>query len=214
MDIYWYGQACFKVKGKNTTLIIDPFDPEFIGLKLPRDMEADIALKTHDHGDHNNLKAVTGSPVEIAGPGEYDIKGVAITGVGVYHDKEQGAKRGKNTVYHINIDGLNIVHLGDIGHTLSQTQIDEIGSCDILMVPVGSVYTVDAKDATEIVSQLEPSIILPMHYGGIPGLKVELEPVGNFLQEMGVEKIESVSKLSITREKLPEEPQVIVLSKS
>ncbi len=213
MDIIWYGQACFKVKGKNTTLIIDPFDSEFIGLKLPRDMEADIALKTHDHGDHNNLKVVTGEPVLITGPGEYDIRGVAITGVSVFHDKEQGAQRGKNTVYHINIDGLNIVHLGDIGHTLSQEQIEEIGSCDILMVPVGSVYTIDAKDASEIVSQLEPSIILPMHYG-ISGLKVELEPVENFLKEMAVGNFTPQPKLSITKEKLPEEPQVIVLSKS
>lgn len=214
MDIVWYGQACFKVKGKSATLIIDPFDPDHLGLKLPRDMEADIALKTHDHFDHNNLSAVTGDPIQIVGPGEYDIKGVAITGVSTPHDKEGGAQRGKNTVYHINIDGVNIVHLGDIGDTLTQEQIEEIGSCDILMVPVGSVYTIDAKDASEIVSQLEPRIILPMHYGGLTGQKVELEPVENFLKEMAVEKVDPQPKLSITRDKLPEESQIVVLSKS
>lgn len=213
MDILWFGQACFKLKGKTSTVIIDPFDPEMVGLKLPKDLEADSCLVTHNHRDHNNTAALTNNPVIINGPGEYEIKGVAITGVSVYHDKEQGEARGKNTVYNVHIDGLNIVHLGDLGHTLSEVQTEEIGVTDILLVPVGSVYTIDAKDASTVVSQLEPRIIIPMHYGGLPGFKIELEPVELFLKEMGVENPLPLAKLSITKDKLPEEPQVVLLSK-
>lgn len=213
MDIYWHGQACFRIKGKTTTVVVDPFDPGFTGLKLPKDLSADIAIKTHDHGDHNFLEAVTGGPVQITGPGEYEIKGVAILGVGVFHDQQNGAERGKNTVYHIQIDGINIVHAGDLGHQLTQAQLEEIGETDILMIPVGGVYTVDVKDAAEVVAQLEPRIILPMHYS-IEGLKFPLDGVDKFLKEMGVENAVPVSKLSITKDKLPEEPQVMVLSKS
>ena len=214
MDIHFLGQAAFRLKGKSATVIIDPFNPDFVGLKLPKDMEADAVLVTHDHQDHNFTSAVTGSPVVIKGPGEYEVKGVAITGVQAYHDKENGAERGKDTIYHLQIDGLNIVHCGDLGHTLTQDQIQEIGVTDILMVPVGSVFTIDAKEATEIVSQLEPKIIIPMHYGGLPGSKIELEPVESFLKEMGKETIEPAAKLTITKEKLPDETQVVVLSKS
>lgn len=214
MDILWYGQACFKIKGKNTSLIIDPYDPEVTGLKLPKDLEADVALKTHDHPDHNNLKVITGEPIQIVGPGEYEIKGVAVSGVEVFHDDKKGVERGKNTVYHINMEGLNIVHLGDIGHILTEEQIQEIGNCDILMVPVGGTFTIDAKGAVENISALEPRIIIPMHYGGLPGFKIPLESVDNFLKEMGVENIAPQPKLSITKDKLPEEPQVVLLSKA
>ena len=214
MDIYWLGQASFKIKGKNTTIIIDPFDPDFTGLKLPKDMQADIAIKTHDHKDHNNLDVVTGDPIKVEGPGEYEVKGVSITGVSVLHDNEGGAQRGKNTVYNILIDNLKIVHLGDLGHTLTEEQIESIGNCDILMVPVGGTYTISAKDATEVVSQIEPQIIIPMHYGGVTGLKFPLDGVDLFLKEMGKENPEPLNKLTITKDKLPAEPQVVLLNKS
>ncbi len=213
MDIYWYGQACFKIKGKNATVVIDPFDPEFVGLKLPKDLSGDIVLKTHDHKDHNFLSAVGGDPVQITGPGEYEIKGVAVVGVGVFHDKQNGAEKGKNTVYNIQIDGVSIVHVGDLGHQFTQAQLEEIGDTDILLIPVGGTYTIDAKDAAEIVAQLEPRIIIPMHYG-IEGLKFPLDGVDKFLKEMGTEAITPQPKLSITKDKLPEESQVIILSKS
>lgn len=213
MDIYWYGQACFKIKGKNATVIIDPFDSEFVGLKLPKDMDSNIAIKTHDHKDHSNIESVTGDPVLITGPGEYEIKGVSVTGVGLFHDSKEGAERGKNTIYNINIDNLNIVHLGDLGHILTEDQAEEVGNCDILLIPVGSVFTIDGKMASEVVSQLEPRIVIPMHYK-VEGLKFDLEPVENFLKEMGVENAVPQPKLSITKDKLPEEPQVIVLNKS
>ncbi len=218
MDIIWYGQACFKLKGKNATVVIDPFNPEFIGLKLPKELEADIVLKTHDHGDHNNVPAVTGpggaKPRVFEGPGEYESKGVVITGVNSYHDKTEGSERGLNTIFNVSIDGLNIVHLGDFGQaSLTEAQIAEIDRTDILLIPVGSVFTIDSKEAAALVSQLEPKMIIPMHYM-IEGLKVNLDPVDKFLKEMGAEGVTKVPKLSITKDKLPEEPEVILLERS
>jgi L-ascorbate metabolism protein UlaG (beta-lactamase superfamily) len=213
MDIYFYGQAMFKLKGKTASVLIDPFKEEFTGLKLPKDLSANVALSTHNHDDHNNLDAITDAVLKITGPGEYEASGVSITGVSTYHDKEKGGQRGKNTIYNISIDGLNVLHLGDLGHTLSESEIEEIGAADILLVPVGSVYTIDAKTASDVVSQLEPKIVIPMHYA-LPGLKFELEPIENFLKEMGFDSIEPQPKLSVTKDKLPDELQVIVLSKA
>lgn len=213
MDIYFYGQACFKLKGKTATVFIDPYKEEFTGLKLPRDLVAGVALSTHNHDDHNNLDAITGAVLKVTGPGEYEVGGVSITGISTFHDKENGAQRGRNTVYNISIDGLNIVHLGDLGHALSENEIEEIGSTDILLVPVGGVYTIDAKTASDVVSSLEPKIVIPMHYS-LLGLKFELEPVENFLKEMGFDNVEPLPKLSITKDKLPDELQVMVLNKA
>ncbi len=213
MDIYYYGQACFKLKGKTATVFVDPYKEEFTGLKLPKDLSASVAISTHNHDDHNNLEAITDTVLKVSGPGEYEVGGVSITGVATYHDKEKGSQRGKNTVYNISIDGLNIVHLGDLGDKLTEEQIDEIGSTDILLVPVGSVYTIDAKTAADVVSSLEPRVVIPMHYA-TPGLKFELEPVENFLKEMGFDNSQPQPKLSITKDKLPDELQVIVLNKA
>lgn len=214
MDIIWYGQACFKLKGKNASVIIDPYDTEFTGLKIPKDFEADIALKTHDHKDHNNISSISGA-IAFDGPGEYESKGIVITGISSFHDNSKGSERGINTIYNVIVDGLNIVHLGDLGQSsLTEGQIQEIDVTDILLIPVGGVYTIDAKTAVGIVSQLEPKIIIPMHYGGLPGLKFPLDPVENFLKEMGAEGVTPVPKLSAVKDKLPEEPTVILLNKS
>ncbi len=212
MEIIWNGQACFKIKGKSASLIIDPYSPEFTGLKLPKDLSCDIALSTHAHEDHSNTSALTGQVLTITGPGEYEVKGVSITGVQVYHDKKEGSERGKNTIYNILVDGLNVVHLGDLGHILSESQIEEIGQTDILLIPVGGVFTINAKEAAEVVTQLEPKIVIPMHYK-IEGLKFDLEAVDVFLKELGVESPAPLPKLSITKDKLPDEMQVIVLDK-
>lgn len=217
MDIYWGGQALFRLKGKNASVIIDPYDPQFTGLKLPKDLISDVVLSTHDHKDHNNSSVVTTSQGEKAfgfkEPGEYEVAGVVITGINSFHDAQQGSDRGKNTIFHLFFDGLNIVHLGDLGQSkLTEEQINKLGQTDILLIPVGSVYTIDSKTAATIVSQLEPKIIIPMHFK-LEGLKFELEGVESFLKEMGVEGIVAQPKLSISKEKLPEEPQVILLSK-
>lgn len=214
MDIYWLGQSCFKIKGKTATLIIDPYESEFTGLKLPKDLEAQIVLSTHSHKDHNNIAAVTGSPLVIAGPGEYEVAGVSIEGIGAFHDEVNGAERGTNTVYHILMDGINIVHLGDLGHKLTEGQLSKIDSTDILMIPVGGKFSLDAEKAVEVVAQLEPEIVIPMHYQ-IPELKIEgLDSADLFLKEMGAENSEPQPKLSITKDKLPDATSVVVLSKS
>ncbi|QQG43222.1 MAG: MBL fold metallo-hydrolase [Candidatus Daviesbacteria bacterium] len=213
MDIYWGGQALFKIKGKTATIVIDPFDPE-IGLKLPKDLSADAVLVTHSHHDHNNSAAVLGNPLVFDGPGEYEVKGAIITGISSFHDNENGAQRGLNTIYQLIIDDVNIVHLGDLGQSiLSEAQVAQIETADILLIPVGGVYTISGKIASNIVSQLEPKIIIPMHYK-VEGLKFELEGVENFLKEMGAENVIPQPKLTITKDKLPDEPQVVVLSKS
>lgn len=217
VDIWWYGQACFKIKGKSASLIFDPYDENFTGLPKLK-LESDIVCVTHGHKDHNNAQIVNSaqegkSPFVIAGPGEYEISGVNIYGVASFHDDKNGIERGKNTIYHVTLDGINIVHLGDLGQKkLTQEQVEELSSCDVLLIPVGGVYTIDAKDAPDIIAQLESKIIIPMHYK-IDGLKFDLEPVDNFLGAMGKEKLEAVPKLSVSQERLPEEPEIVLLSK-
>lgn len=212
MEISWLGQAAFKLKGKSATVVTDPFDPQFIGLKWPK-VEADIVTVSHAHADHNNVTGVTGATYVAQGPGEYEIKGVAFTGVGSFHDDKQGAERGQNTIYTFNLDGVRICHLGDLGQDqLTDAQLEEIGDIDILLVPVGGTFTIDAPRAAKVTSQLEPRIIIPMHYAQ-PGMSVNLEPVDHFLGEMGKEGVTSVPKLTVSADKLPEESQVVVLEK-
>lgn len=213
MDIYWYGQACFKLKGKEGSVVIDPFDPE-IGLKLPKDLEGNMVLVTHGHKDHNNSNVVAGNPMVFSGPGEYEVKGIVVTGIQSFHDNSKGSERGLNTIFHVLLDGLNIVHLGDLGQVeLTEEQVQLISQTDILLIPVGGVYTITSKEAAQIVSQLEPKIIIPMHYK-LEGLNVDLEGVDGFLKEMGAENVEKVSKLTITKDKLPDEPTVVALNKA
>ena len=213
MDINWYGQSMFRLKGKTSSVVIDPYSSELTGLKLPKDLEANVVLSTHDHSDHNNIEVIGGNPVVITGPGEYEISGVSIVGVGTYHDSVSGSERGNNTIFHLLMDGINIVHLGDLGHLLSEEQLSQIDETDILFIPVGGNYTIDAENAAKVVAQLEPRIVIPMHYQ-IPGLKAEVSGVEEFLKEMGAENITPLGKFSITKDKLPEETQVVVLSKS
>lgn len=216
VDIWWYGQACFKIKGRASSVVIDPYNAEFTGLK-PLKIEGNIVCITHDHQDHNEAAIVKGvdgrQPFVINGPGEYEISGVNIVGIGSFHDDKQGAERGKNTIYLITCDEVNIVHLGDLGQKkLTQEQIESLANCDVLMIPVGGVYTIEAKDAPDIIAQIEPKIIIPMHYK-TANLKFDLAPVDDFLKAMGKEKVEELQKLSISRERLPEEPEVVFLEK-
>ncbi|MDO8570544.1 MAG: MBL fold metallo-hydrolase [Candidatus Daviesbacteria bacterium] len=227
MDIYWYGQSCFKIKGKTSTVVIDPYDPEFTGFKSPKDLEAELVLVTHEHKDHNFTEIVKGEPLIISGAGEYEKAGVSVVGIKTYHDNKSGAERGANTIYHLIVDGVNIVHLGDLGHNLTEEQSSLIDQTDILMIPVGGTYTIDAEDASKVVSELEPKIVIPMHYNAsfqarsdviasdykLTEGKAELLGVEPFLKEMGAENLEPAPKLLITKDKLPEETTVVLLSK-
>lgn len=216
MNINWYGQSCFQIsssQGKNNyvSIIIDPFE-ESIGLKLPRKIKADIVLVTHDHDDHNNIKKVSDSPFVVTGPGEYDVKGASIKGISAYHDDSQGKQRGKITVYTIEAEGIKLCHLGDLGQKeLTPNQLERIGEVDILMIPIGGTFTIDAKEAMKIMSQIEPKVIIPMHYR-IGKLKIKLDGLDKFLKSLGVKKIESLLKLSIKKKDISsEEAKIIVL---
>lgn len=210
MNINWYGQSCFQItasSGKNglTTIIIDPFE-ESIGLKLPRKMEADIVLITHDHDDHNNVKKISNNPFIITGPGEYDIKNISVQGISSFHNE----KKEKNTIYKIEAEDMSVCHLGDLGQKeLSSEQLDSIGDVDILMIPIGGQFTIDAKMATRVMAQIEPKIIIPMHYK-IPGLKIKLDPLDDFLKVLGIKSLEKMSKLSIKAKDLPKEEVKII----
>jgi len=213
MIITWLGQSCFKIQDKTgtegLTLVTDPYDSS-LGFKLPN-FEADIVLVSHDHYDHNNSDAFRGKPRVIKSAGEYDIKGVMVEGVLSYHDDEQGKERGQNIIYRIEMDDITICHLGDIGHVLDNKQLERLAGIDILMIPVGGKYTVDAKKAVEIISQIEPRIVIPMHYD-VKGLKEPLDSVDKFVKELGLEPtIEE--KLKINKKELPAEDMELVILK-
>ncbi len=209
MDITHLGHSSFRIRGRQATLVTDPFSPADTGLKFPK-VEADIVTISHQHKDHNEVSLVGGTPQIFSGPGEYETKGVKVLGISTFHDAEKGAKRGRNTVFQIQMDGVTILHLGDLGEKLTTEQVETLMGVDILMLPVGGVYSLDGKMAAEVVSQLEPLVVIPMHYQ-VPGLKFELLPPENFLKEMGKEDIKPQPKLTITKDKLPEEMTVVVL---
>lgn len=215
MKIAWYGHSCFKLaaktnNGNKITIIIDPFDKS-TGLTPPRGT-ADIVLSTHDHYDHNNVKAVGGEPFCIEGPGEYDIKGVFIKGIYSFHDAKKGGERGVNTIYVLGAEDMKICHLGDLGQSeLSSGQLDKIGDIDILMIPVGGIYTINGTEAVKIINQIEPSIVIPMHYK-IPGLAMKLNSVDKFLEEIGEEK-EKLEELSVQKKDLVDNKMRIVVMK-
>ena len=221
MDITYLGHSSFKIKTKNATIITDPFDPEMIGLKFPK-VEADIVTISHQHGDHNHLAQILGKvtdqgtnqPFVIEGPGEYEVRGINILGISTFHDNSLGTERGKNTIYEFRVEGLNLIHCGDLGHKLTDAQKESLGQPDILFIPTGGKYTIDPAVAGEVINQLEPKIIVPMHYqvGGLaPKLVSELVPVTEFLKVMGKGEMVPQDKLTITRDKLPEEIQIVVL---
>ncbi len=200
MVITWYGQSCFKIQTKpqrgdaEVIIFTDPFDKS-IGLKPPQG-SADIVLVSHNHPDHNNVQNLKGEPFVIDAEGEYSFKDVYIEGIGSYHDDEKGALRGLNTIFAIRSEDLTICHLGDLGHILSEKQIDAIGEIDILMVPIGGTYTLDAKQAEKVIGQIDPKIIIPMHYK-VPGLNVEIAKGEEFAKELGLEVEKGVTKFSV-----------------
>jgi L-ascorbate metabolism protein UlaG (beta-lactamase superfamily) len=209
VDITWLGHSCFKIRGSQAIIVTDPFPPD-TGYTLGK-ITADIVTVSHPHPSHSYNEGISGEHRLVKGPGEYEISGVLMLGISTFHDAVKGQARGKNTVYLMEVDGVALCHLGDIGHVLSDGQAEELGNVDILMVPVGGVSTINASMAAETVRKLEPKIVLPMHYK-TPRTTRELEPVDNFLKEMGVSLAEPRPKLTISKSNLPLSTQVIVLS--
>ncbi|MFC1663712.1 MBL fold metallo-hydrolase [Patescibacteria group bacterium] len=215
MNIIWHGQSCFqiatqKAKNNQVKIVIDPFD-EATGLKVPS-LEADILLVTNNHHDHNNVKAVKGNPFLIDGPGEYEIKEVFVQGISAFHDNSEGKEQGENTIYIIEAEKMRMCHLGDFGQKeLTPNQLEKVGQIDILMVPVGGNFTIDAEGAAKIISQIEPKIVIPMHYQ-IPKVKLKLDKLDKFLKTMGIKSFEFLPKLSIkSKDLVDKETKTIVL---
>ena len=208
MEITWYGQSCFRLRSRGLAVVTDPYRPE-TGLKLPR-LTATIVTVSHDHPDHNAAQAVKGNPFVISGPGEYEVEGIFVIGVATAHDAKNGQELGRNTAYIIEFEDLCICHLGDLGQTLTQEQIEQLDGVDILLVPVGGRTTLTGAKAAEVVGILEPSIVIPMHYK-IPGLAMPLDGVQRFLKEMAVESPERLEVLNITKSQLTEETRLVLL---
>lgn len=216
MVIEWLGQACLKVQtkpgpGDDVTVLFDPFDPAKVGFKLPK-VTADVVAITHDHADHNNVSGVSGEPFVIQGPGEYEVKQTFFYGIPGFHDNSQGSERGLNTIYLMESEGLSVAHLGDFGQAeLTPAQLESLEGVDILVIPVGGVYTIDGKQAAALVGELEPRIVIPIHYK-VPGFNNDskLETVEKFIHELGL-KAEPVEKFKVSKKDLPQEETKLVL---
>lgn len=214
MQISWLGHATFRLQGKSgadqVSIITDPFHPEKIGLKLPR-LEADIVSISHDHDDHNNVDAVKGEAFVVRGPGEYETKGVYIDGIHSWHDTSKGAERGSNVIYRFELEDMSIAHLGDLGHELDDKQLERLEGTDILLIPVGGVYTIDAQTAVKVINQIEPRIIIPMHYQ-VPGLKLS-KPLGTldqFIKAIAM-KPRMEEKFKIIKKDLPQDDMELIV---
>jgi L-ascorbate metabolism protein UlaG (beta-lactamase superfamily) len=209
MEITWLGHSCFRIRGSHTTIITDPYSPD-LGYSLGKPT-AHIVTVSHQHPGHSYVSGIGGEPKLVTKPGEYEINGVLIIGMTTFHDTEGGKNRGKNTIYLIEIDEVSICHLGDLGHVLTTKQVEEIDNIDVLLIPVGGVSTIDAARAAEVVRQLDPKVVVPMHYK-TEALNRELDPVDKFLKEMGSKQIEPQPKLSVTKANLPLSTQVFLLN--
>jgi len=215
-DITYLGHSCFRLRGRDGIVLCDPFDRS-VGLDIGRPT-AHIVTISHDHPDHNNVAAVKPmreSVFPIQGPGEYEVNGVLITGVRTYHDKQHGKEQGFNTVYVIHLDDVVFCHLGDLGHELTQAQLEEIGDVDVLFIPVGGGETIGPDEATNVISQIEPKIVVPMHYAASQlSFEYDLAPIEKFAHERGLKEIAPEDKLSVTAANLPpegEETRVVIM---
>lgn len=211
MDITYLGHSSFKLKGKTASVVTDPFDPKFVGLKYPS-CDAEIVTISHNHSDHNQSQLVKAVRMVVNGPGEYEVSGVSIIGIPSFHDMKKGEQRGENTIYVFEIDGLRMAHLGDLGEELSDEMISQLGNIDVLMIPVGGEYTIGAKEAVKVIGEIDPYFVIPMHYK-VDGLSPEfskLEPVETFLSECGL-TVEKIDKFSLKKEDILEESSTKVI---
>lgn len=217
MKIEWFGHSAFLITSREGKRIItDPYRAGSYGGDVgykPINTEADIVTVSHDHDDHNDTSTILGSPEIVRGTGKKEAKEIEFTGIPSYHDTSKGRERGPNTIYTFELDGLKICHLGDLGEALSEEQIGEIGEVDILFIPVGGFYTIDARVASSIVETLKPRVVIPMHYKtevlGFPVAEVD-----EFLEGKEIAKRIGKSEIEITRENLPSQTEIWVLEHS
>jgi L-ascorbate metabolism protein UlaG (beta-lactamase superfamily) len=208
MDIVWYGHSCFRISERGQAAIItDPFG-EDLGYEVPR-LKADIVTVSHDAPGHNFLAAIKGYEHVIRGPGEYEIGGVFILGIATFDETQETPRR--NVVYVFDYNSLIVAHMGDLDHVPSQSMIDALGPVDIALIPVGGGKSLSSSQAAEVVSLLEPSIVVPMHYRTDVLQSVDLDPVDRFLKEMGINTIQEETLLRVSSSSLPEQTQVVLL---
>jgi L-ascorbate metabolism protein UlaG (beta-lactamase superfamily) len=213
--VTWYGQAFFKIDSNDgKRVVIDPYDQSFLKYPLPKGLVADVLMVTHEHKDHNNVGLIGGSPLVIRsekGVGKFTHDGIAVVGTATYHDEHQGKDRGKNTVYSFTMDGIRFCHVGDLGHVLTPEQVQSIGAVDVLFVPVGGFFTLDPSKVDLVIAELNPKIVVPMHYktGYTPDLPIQ-GPEAFLKNEKNVKRLGSAT-FEITKDSLPKEREVWVL---
>lgn len=206
MKIQWLGHASFIIETQGKRIITDPFDKKYGYQVFSQDV--DIATVSHEHLDHNAVHELHGEPRVIKGPGSFALDEITIKGIHSFHDKYQGKNRGSNIMYKISSEGLNLLHLGDLGQILTNGQLAEIGEIDVLLIPVGGNYTIDAKDALTVVKQINPRIIVPMHFK-TAHVTIDLAPVEAFTCQF--ERCVKKDYLELNKQDLSAEPLVIVL---
>ena len=211
MEIVWYGHSCFRLIERGMARVVtDPFDHGAIGYQ-PLKLRADIVTVSHDAPGHNNVSVVKSNKHTLTSPGEYEIGGVFITGVMTNGYGKNKTNAHRNTLYVFDYDGVTVAHLGNLNKVPSQTGIEALGTVNVALVPVGGGGGLNAAKAAEVVSLLEPGIVIPMHYDN-PESKIKLSPLSKFLKEMGLGKVEPQESLKITRSAVPDETRVVVLT--
>jgi L-ascorbate metabolism protein UlaG (beta-lactamase superfamily) len=207
MEITWYGRACFRLKGREATVITDPCPPStgFVAGKH----DVDLLTISHDHKDHTYTRSITAG-LMLTRPGEYEYHGVLATGVRTFHDGQRGAERGENIVFAVEVDGVHIGHLGDLGHLLTEEQLSELGPVDVLLVPVGGNFSISPAEAAEVVAQVSPKIVIPMHFATDGGSSDLMGPE-RFIHEMGIAAPAAQPKAVVHASTLPDETQVVRL---
>lgn len=211
MEIIWYGHSCFRLTERGmATVVTDPYDHRVIGYDSLK-LKADIVTISHAAPGHDYTAAVKGKTHVLTGPGEYEIGGVFITGVQTNGHGKRSPDDPRNTLYVFDYDGVTVAHLGDIRRVPSQTEIEALGTVNVALVPVGGGGGLSASKAAEVVSLIEPGIVIPMHYQ-TPASLVKLAPLSKFLKEMGLNEVTPVDSLKITRTSVPDETRVVVLN--
>ena len=210
MIIEYLGHSCFKFTDKaGTSIVCDPYDNS-LGLTFPK-VFADAVTVSHGHHDHNAVSEVSGTPIIFDKYGSYHFRGIEISTVKSFHDREMGAKRGNNLIFKYNIDGLNICHLGDLGEDSSPELVEKLFPVNVLLIPVGGFYTIDALTAKKYVEDIKPDIVIPMHYR-VGGCNLNIERVDNFLTLFNKEIIEEADgEIELTRSNLNGRTKIIVL---
>ena len=212
MKVIWHGHSCFEIISDGMTVVIDPHDGKYLGIKPPS-VSADVVLMTHDHQDHASPQVIKGTHTDVlARNGKFNAGGKNFEGFPTFHDTEKGKKRGGNTMYRFTADGISICHCGDLGDMPEESTMDAIRNIDILMVPVGEVYTMEVKKVIEFIKKAEPRIVIPMHYS-VPGISIPLRPAEQFLKYIRY-PVENVGKeMDISFEELPKKPECWVFSR-